>query len=277
MVTATVADKFGGLTYAHGYWVLVPNGYDPMKPLKVIFQGAGCDASVGGNLNKPLGGTGAPNVSGKSNYDYSKVDGGTAIQVGVDYGPPRNNCFNDQDPNSNDILFFPIVKKAIEAAFCVDTTNEFLSGYSSGSWWANQMTCVYGNQIRGAVEATGGEPPAQPTCVTGNHTASLFLHDLQDQYNMFPLILPACVRALKNNGCPETVCDATTIAAQDPYTPPAGLTIPAMGVCHSFKGCPADAPVVFCTTSNIEPGNGNHYIGMNAFIPPLFWDFINKY
>jgi poly(3-hydroxybutyrate) depolymerase len=255
---------------ARGYWLRVPPNYDSSKPYKVIYEGAPC--------GQPIGGNGQPNPSGMGVFNYASVDNGEAIQVGVDYGfaPARGSCYDDQNPQSNDFEFFPVLKQKIESMLCIDTSNVFLSGYSSGSWWVNQMTCGFGNEIRGTVEATGGEPP-QPTCVTGDHIASLFLHDVNDQLNSYAGILPACARALKNNGCATTTCDPSSAATTQPWPVPAGLTIPGMGKCIQFDGCPADSPVVFCTTVNVDPGGANHYESVNSFIPPLFWNFINQF
>jgi polyhydroxybutyrate depolymerase len=255
---------------ARGYWLRVPPNYDSSKSYKVIYEGAPC--------GQPTGGNGQPNPSGMGVFNYASVDNGEAIQVGVDYGfaPGRPNCYDDQNPQSNDFEFFPVLKKMVESMLCIDTSNVFLSGYSSGSWWVNQMTCGFGNEIRGTVEATGGEPP-QPTCVTGAHIASLFLHDVNDQLNSYAGILPACARALKNNGCATTACDPSSAATTQPWPVPAGLTIPGMGKCVQFDGCPADSPVVFCTTVNVDPSGSNHYETVNSFIPPLFWNFIGQF
>jgi len=254
---------------ARGYWLRVPPNYDSSKPYKVIYEGAPC--------GQPTGGNGQPNPSGMGVFDYASVDKGDAVQVGVDYGFVSRNCYDDQNPQSNDFLFFPVLKKTIEGMLCIDTSSVFLSGYSSGSWWVNQMTCGFGTEIRATVEATGGEPPHQPTCVTGGHIASLFLHDVNDQLNSYAGILPACARALTNNGCTTTTCDPSSAQTTESWPVPGGLTIPGMGQCVQFKGCPADSPVVFCTTTNVDPSGANHYERVNAFIPPLFWGFLGKY
>jgi hypothetical protein len=273
---------------ARGYWALVPANYDNTKSYKVIYQGAGCGASY------PNGG-GESNLSGMTNsnqpvWPFQNVDMGQAIQIGVDYGftAARPNCFDDQNPQSNDFMFFPILKKLVESEFCIDTTNVFLSGYSTGSWWVNQMTCGFGNEIRGTTEATGGEPP-QPPCVTGSHIAGLFLHDVNDQLNSYAGILPAVLRNLNNNGCTTTGGGQYTLmdvqralpsnnpATTMPWAIPQGLTIPGNGQCVQFDGCPTNSPVVFCTTTNADVQGQNHYEFVNSFIAPLFWNLLSQF
>jgi len=259
-----------------GYWVHVPPNYDKNKPYKVIYQGAGCGVSY-------PNGSGKPNKSGTGNgfqalWPFQDVDMGEAIQVGVDYGynPARPNCFDDQNTMSNDFTFFPILKSIIENTFCVEPSQVYLSGHSSGSWWVNQMTCAFGNEIRGMAIATGDEPPL-PACVSGAHIASLFLHDVNDQLNSYKGVLPACARALKNNGCATTTCDPSDTATTAPWPAPQGLTIPGNGKCIQFNGCPIDSPVVFCTTTNADPQGQDHYERVNSFIAPLFWDLFRRY
>jgi hypothetical protein len=258
-----------------GYWVYVPASYDKNKPYKVIYQGAGCGTSY-------TNGNGVSNKSGMTNgsqpvWPFQSVDMGQAIQVGLDYGytAARPNCFDDGNTQSNDFTFFPILKNLIEGAFCIDPSRVFLSGHSSGSWWVNQMTCAFGNEIRGIAVSTGNEPPL-PTCVVGAHIASMFLHDVKDQLNSYAGILPACARALKNNGCTTTKCDPSDASTTQPWPVPAGITLPGMGKCIQFNGCPADSPVAFCTTTNADPGGQDHYEFVNSFIAPLFWSFFDQ-
>jgi len=259
-----------------GYWLRLPPNYDKNKPYKVIYQGAGCGVSY-------PNGSGKANLSGTGNgfqalWPFQTVDMGEAIQVGVDYGynPARPNCFDDGNTMSNDFTFFPILKTMIESTLCTDPSHVYLSGHSSGSWWINQMTCAFGNQIRGVALATGGEP-SLPTCVTGAHIASLFLHDLFDQLNSYKGILPACARALKNNGCTTTTCDPANAATTTSWPIPQGLTLPGNGKCVQFNGCPADSPVVFCTTTHADPGGQDHYEFVNSFIAPLFWNLFRQF
>jgi len=138
------------------------------------------------------------------------------------------------------------------------------------------MTCAFGDEIRGIAIATGDEPPL-PTCVAGAHIARLFLHDVNDQLNSYKGVLPACDRALKNNGCATTTCDPANAATTTPWAIPQGLAIPGNGKCIQFNGCPVDSPVVFCTTTNADPRGQNHYEFVNSFIAPLFWNLFGQF
>jgi poly(3-hydroxybutyrate) depolymerase len=251
-----------------GYYILVPKNYDPTKPSRVIYEGAGC-----GDTNAVVNG-------GTDGYQYQNVDSSNAtqtIQVGLEYDPDRpDHCYDDQNPMSNDFQFFPWLHNEIETNYCVNMDQQFFSGYSTGSWLANQLTCAFPDVLRGVVEATGNEPPMQPTCKSGFPVAGMFLHDTTDQYNTYSGILPACTRLLKQNGCTTTQCVPSSTTTTTPYTiPTLPNGVPQGMACVSFNGCPANAQVVFCTTTQ-NGGNPAHYIGEDNWVLPLFWDFISK-
>jgi hypothetical protein len=265
-----------GKSWPRGYWIRLPPNYDKNKPSRVIYEGAGCDDY-------------GPSAGGTSVYQYLdtntiKTNAEQTILVGLSYDPARTDfCYDDQNPKSNDFAFFPILHKYIEDNFCVDLGHQFWSGYSSGSWVGNQFTCAFPDVLRGFVFATGEEPAMQPTCVAGHPTAGMFLHEIDDPYNAYSGVLPGCARLLAQNGCTTTTCQPSNTALSDPYTAPkftAGANPPPMMSCVSFKGCPATAPVVFCTTNGLVQGNNKdpgHYIGAGSWIPELFSDFMLKF
>ena len=252
-----------------GFWVYVPMNFDNSKPSKVIYEFAGC-----GDQSPAQGGTAA--------YQYQNVDQNSAtqvIQVGVEYSR-SDLCYDNQQPTSNDFKFFPLLHTWMEKNFCVDKSKQYVSGYSTGAWVANQFTCAFPDVVHGFVFATGSEPQ-QPTCVQGHAAAGLFLHDIGDKANTFNSVLPGCVRLLTQNGCTIKTCDTQTFSNPALVTKydvsPAFAATPSIS-CVSINGCPTNAPVVFCST-NMNDNNQNHYLG-NAdpgWITKLFWDFIDKH
>ena len=256
-------------TKKRGFWVYVPANFDNTKPSKVIYEAAGC-----ADKSAAQGGT--------ASYQYQNVDQNSAmqvIQVGMEYSR-SDYCYDNQQPTSNDFKFFPLLHQWVEKNFCVDKSKQYFSGYSTGAWVANQFTCAFPDVLHGFVFATGSEPQ-QPTCLQGHPSAGLFLHDINDGANKFNTVLPGCVRLLTQNGCTVKTCDTQTFSNPALVTKydvsPAFAATPSIS-CVSFNGCPANAPVVFCTT-NMNDGNYNHYLG-NAdpgWITKLFWDFIDKH
>jgi hypothetical protein len=239
-----------------GYWVLVPNNYNPNTPYRVIYEGAGCSNPI--------------MSSGMSVYAYQNVDNGDAIQVGLDVDPDRPDlCYDDTNPASNDFYFFPWLMAEIESELCVDTKHEFISGYSTGAYLANQLGCAFPDKLRGQVLVSGGEPVSQPPCI-GHPIAAFFVHDFFDMDNAYSLVLPACARTLRQNGCTSDDCsDPVDSGSTVPYVLPAGIAPPPGTVCRQFTGCGED-PVVFCTTYHFGHSD------QNSWVVPAFWDFMKN-
>jgi hypothetical protein len=164
--------------------------------------------------------------------------------------------------------------------------------FGSGGWTATlygfveldvmsdstQFTCAFPDVLHGFVFATGNEPQ-QPTRLSGHPTAGLYLHDLVDQANSFEGMLPACARQLTQNGCTVKTCDKQTMANQSLVTayPVPALGQPASTQCVSFNGCPANAPVVWCSTNMNAPPNHYTQSADSVWIKKVFWDFIDKH
>lgn len=254
-----------GTPERRGWWVYVPLGYDPSKPYRVVYKGAGCYD---------------PNWfhAGIDGYPYENVDNGDAILVGLDYDTYSDlpGCYDDRSATSNDFTFFPWLQRQIENEFCVDTNHEFFSGYSSGAWLAQQLNCAFPYKLRGFSSYSGCEPGAagypgsQPTCVQ-RPTAALYVKDFNDDDNTYACILPACARVLKQNGCTTTTCDPLNKTLTTPYGVPPGVNLPAGASCVQFNGCPTDYPVVFCLTYGQIQNDGQ-----NWGIVLLLWDWMSN-
>ncbi len=102
----------------------------------------------------------------------------------------------------------------------------------------------------------------------------LFVHDFNNMDCTYNAVLPACARVLAQNGCSNTKGDPMDPTLTTPYVVPAGVTLAlASGTCVQFKGCPADYPVVFCTT-NYAPNHDDD--GQRWGVVPLAWDFFQR-
>ncbi len=264
---ANVPSTSGMGTPEHrGWWVYVPTGYNPTKPYRVIYSGAGCDDADWFH-------------AGDDGFPYNNVDDAQAILVGLDYDTYSDvpGCYDNRDPQSNDFTFFPWLQNQIETQFCVDKNHEFFSGYSSGSWVMQQFNCAFPDKLRGSVGVTGcepgapGYPGAQYAPCVDKPTAAFYVKDYNDTDNTYACILPACTRMLKQNGCSVTTCNPLDKTTTTPYTLPAGVTLPQGASCVQFNGCPTDYPVVFCVTYNQGHGDGQSW-----GTPKLFWDWMTN-
>lgn len=198
---------------SRNYYLRLPTNYDPTRKYPTIFLGPGC----GGD--------------GKSVLPIQNASMGDAILVGLS---PVGQCFKTNGATSPDNPFFLAALKEVEDNACVDKGRVFVAGFSSGSWLANQLGCMYGGTIlRGQGNCTGGLPGGLPMC--SGPLAAMLAHDEGDTANKIAGGIAARDRILKINGCTGT----DTV----PYD--AGTPSP----CVRYTGCPAAYPVVWCQTT----------------------------
>jgi poly(3-hydroxybutyrate) depolymerase len=93
--------------------------------------------------------------------------------------------------------------------------------------------------IRAQAAVSGGEPDNNPPC--NGPIAAIWLHDVNDSNAYTANHTLSLGRVLKMNGC----------YSNNPKTVPWHETELGKGVCVQYTDCPADYPVVFCTTSGL--------------------------
>jgi poly(3-hydroxybutyrate) depolymerase len=234
------------------FWVRVPLDYDPEHAYRVVYIGQGCGGfEIANTSTLPL---------------YKEKLGGSeqAIYVALDI-PADNvnmNCYDNRDgPASQEWEAFELFHTIVDENYCVDNNRIYATGYSTGGWLANMWGCYFGGDgaqplsdpkprrfapkyhVRAQAAVTGGEPANQPPC--NGPVAALWIHDTSDHANEISGNIAALKRVGAMNGC-DTNYDSTT--NQKPWHP----EIPLVGeVCKQFTGCPANYPVVFCTTAGL--------------------------
>ena len=209
------------------YSVRLPNNYDPKRAYPVIMLLHGCG---GGTNNVPM----------------EKVTGADAI-LARGTGSAASTCW-DTKANGPDVAFFDAMVADVKTRFCADEKRIFAVGYSSGSWLANQLTCIRADVLRGAATVTGGES-AGAGC--GGPVARIFIHDTTDKDNVISGSEKARDRHLTQNMCNKS-------AAPMPVDP---------SPCQLYQGCAAGYPVEWCATT------GNAHGRQDSFAPATFWNF----
>ncbi len=209
------------------YSVRLPNKYDNKRAYPVIMLLHGCG---GGTNNVPM----------------EKATGEDAILV-RGTGSAASTCW-DTKANGPDVAFFDAMVADVKKRFCADESRVFAVGYSSGSWLANQLTCIRADVLRGAATVTGGES-AGGGC--GGPVARIFIHDTTDKDNVISGSVKARDRQLTQNMC-------------DKSAPPMSVD-PAP--CKLYQGCAAGYPVEWCETT------GNGHGRQDSTAPQTFWNF----
>jgi len=209
------------------YSVRLPAGYDPMRAYPVIVLLHGCG-------------------SGTNNVPMEKSTGADAILI-RGTGSAKDTCW-DTAANGPDVAFFDAMVADVKARFCSDEHRFFAVGYSSGSWLANQLTCIRADVLRGAGTVTGGES-SNGKC--GGPVARIFIHDKDDTTNVISGSEKARDRQLTQNACDK----AAAPTAVDPSP------------CKLYQGCTAGYPVEWCQTS------GQQHNRQDSLAGPAFWNF----
>lgn len=261
-------DGEGNARTEREYFVRLPTGYDPNKPYRLIHVAMGCFDQTETKA-----------------YPMHEVDSGEAIYVTMQYvGTPADPCFDDMIPDSPDFPLVEAIQQRLDETVCFDRKRVFFGGYSSGSWLANSVACLFGGDagfIRGIGAYTGGLNPfvggGTFPCQPGP-TAGIFVHDRLDMENVPAGGLAACGLRLQSNACaePGVVCDVpgddptAMIAPGDPYVIEGLAQGAPQHECKLISGCSPENPVVWCWTSDVE-----HSDSADALIIPTFWQFFS--
>ncbi len=244
------------------YGVELPTNYDPTKPYPIVFGGGGC----GGD---------ATNFAGNPNGSFDMAPKtASVIRVGLAY---VTTCFSDggpdigNRPDTPDEPYFRAIMAEAEANYCIDLSQAFMGGYSSGGWESYMLGCATSDLVRGIGAEEGGQRAMHPACK--NPVAAVLVAGEADTENPIgPLTLdsdagkrlgsygsgPSRDEILTRNGCTGTA------------TAPADAMYPA---CVKYTGCPAAYPVIWCALPGVGH-NDSTYNGVN-YSPGTMWNVLS--
>ena len=257
----TLDPNFSVMEHDREYFVWLPVGYNPAMPHRVTFQFMGC---------------GSRDTADTNNYKLQSKDP-ASIYVAMNmapagFPPSGRDCFdNTAGKQSIEWEAFALVAEAVQKDFCIDENHVYVSGYSSGGWMANMLGCYFAGRdprrlfgkdisVRGQAAVTGGPVPAEVPC--GGKVAGLWMHDQDNNGTPISGNRAALARVLAVNGCADGV--AGPQASWDDAPTPA-----LQAACQKFTACPAEYPVIFCTTS------GQNKSALTSLAEPGFIAFEN--
>ncbi len=214
---------------ARKYFVRLPVGYDHTKNYPLVFYGPGCGAS---------------NVESTPMMDQIKND---AIHV---FLLQKDGCFSTGSYPSPEVPYFTQALDEVQAKYCTDAQRVFVSGYSSGGWLSNVLSCAMGPRVRGTGTAAGGLTKSIVDgykCLDmGSPAAGIFYSGQNDNTNPADKkdasgyqigVFGARDRLIHSNGCDANVME----------------DYPDNPICKIWKtNCPNN-PVLFC----VGPGDGH--------------------
>jgi hypothetical protein len=265
------------------FYLRLPANYDPSVAYPVDMEGSGC---AGGETTGSAGEYALP----------ATVNQTAAIQIGLSYvtspaATPSCTDWTYDYTNSPEPAYLHAVMAAVEASYCVDTSRIFINGYAESGALATLAGCTNPDEIRAyGVQIGGGLTLKHPACKPGP-VAAMYVVGINDGGTPIgPLATPqddsvgsvaSRDELLHRNGCvaPDfqivdtcPAIDPTSlalpcaagVATGDTYgNAPHALWDPAYPKCHTYTGCPAKYPVVWCPLS-VNHGNGPNPMGSDG-------------
>jgi predicted esterase len=258
------------------YIIDIPADYDPTHPYRLIFSWHQAFGSANGNAVGQYPANNGPNFDAQ-NYAYFGLhrEATAAGEPAIFVAPQGIGDFPwDYD---RDVVVFDDLLSHIDENLCVDDSRVFTTGFSFGAMMSHALSIGRKSKLRAAVTMAAanynftqpmdsGEPFAyfgitgmsDGTCpwVNGNSTT---------QGGKYCVLHHA-----ENNGCmiPDDIMTAMNGSNDH--------------VCYDFEGCQEGYPVKVCTfdgnhTPSAVAGGSPGDDGLNAFVPPLAWEFISQF
>ena len=204
------------------YLLNVPENADNQTPLVLIFALHGYDMN---------------NVSLADAYDFTSRSNGQAITVlPQGEGPPPGDVSHWGDGVLNSTwtaggesyTFIETLKADLEERYCIDTSREFITGFSMGGMFTNSMACDHNDWFRGFAPVEGAGPGS---CSDASAQPAIIIH----QGTTDDILGPEAGEATRDfwvnqNGCTQT-------------------TTPSFTGCETYGGCADGRPVVYCVGS----------------------------
>ncbi|QQR83025.1 S-layer homology domain-containing protein [Candidatus Peregrinibacteria bacterium] len=211
------------------YITVIPKGYSPTKPVKLIF-------AFHGRTNS--------NAMVQGYYGIDKASQNEAIIVypaGLPTGQSSRGWSDPGDPANDlrDYALFDQLLAEFSNNYCVDLDEVYVVAHSLGAWFANSLACFRGNVIRGVGTLGGGTSVGECT----GPVAAMIWHNPKDRLVPFSQGETARNQYLRQNQCSS---QSTPVEPQS-------------GNCVEYQGCYQEAPVVWCPHNVDTDNRGTYY------------------
>lgn len=209
------------------YLMDVPDGADNETPLMLIFALHGFDMN---------------NIAVVDLFNFTERSSGQAITVWPQgEGPHPGDVPHWGDSvlqstwssNDKNYAFLRQVMTDLGERYCIDQARIFITGFSMGGFFTNQIACEHNDWFRGFAPVAGGGP--QNCGDPSAQSAIMVQHGTADDIVMLSSGEGSRDFWLGQNGCGSSSSNS-------------------LNNCSFYDGCPDDKPVAWCT------GNYDHYI-----------------
>jgi poly(3-hydroxybutyrate) depolymerase len=233
------------------YIVHIPPTSDPNSALPVMFvyHGAG---GKGADMQQATGFDILADAQGVITVYPTGQAGNAPWNVGRNVCAPGNLVSTTAD----DVAYFDSMLDDIERDQCLDRGRVFVTGFSMGGYYSNQIGCQLGrNRLRAIAPHSGGTHSG--SC-EGGALPVLLLHGDADSLINYRCGTQARDYWVDRNGCS---------ADYDTWEMTGGQ-------CQFHRGCPRDAQVVLCTFFGMDHAWG--YPPMWESSSLLIWSFFSS-
>jgi poly(3-hydroxybutyrate) depolymerase len=258
------------------YIVDIPEDYDPTHPYRLIFSWHQAYGSSDGNATGQYPAFNGPNFNAQNYAFFGLHRESREANDPVIFVAPQGIGNFPWDYNRDVQLFDDVLAKVTEN-LCIDESRVFTTGFSFGAMMSHALSLGRASKLRGAVTmAPANYNFTQPT----NEPANIAYFGITGMGD-------TTCRWVNNDGqktggkyCVLTHAEDNECTVNTNFQTAAGGS--RNHVCYDFEGCKEGYPVKVCTfdgahtPSSVSDGMSSGDDGLNAFIPPLAWDFISK-
>lgn len=228
------------------YITVIPNGYDPSVPTKIVF-------AFHGRTNS--------NEEVRGYYKVEEAAGDNAIFVypsGLPtFSSPRTwSDGGDSASNLRDYAFFDQLLDEFSNNYCIDLDHVYAVAHSLGAWFTNSLACHRGHILRGVGTLGGGTSIGDCT----GPVATMILHNPSDRLAPFSSGEQARDQYIRQNAC-----NANSVPTE-----------PSAGNCVAYQGCYSETPLIWCPHTEDYSWGSYYPHGWPKFTGPEMWKFFES-
>jgi polyhydroxybutyrate depolymerase len=225
--TVTIGTSQQTMTAAgleRGYYLSIPESYDPSVPQRLIFGYHGSNYT--GVMMRQYLDLEEPPLEEGSIFVYPD---GLPLE-----GQPDHIAW-ELDADGRDIAYFDELLAKLQSEFCIDNSRIFVNGQSFGGLMTNAVGCLRGDVVR-AIAVVAGSGPRSNSCQ--GQVAAWLTHGMDDESVDFESGEGSRDHWVEANGC------STTTLPGEP------------AACQVYQDCDPGHPVIWCP--HVDDGGHQH-------------------
>jgi poly(3-hydroxybutyrate) depolymerase len=224
------------------YLMDVPANADNQTPLRLVLALHGFDMN---------------NIAVVDLFNFTQRSGGTAITVwpqGEGPHPGTESHWGDGvlestwNANDNNYAFLEEIIRDLGERYCIDTERVFITGFSMGGFFTNQIACAHSDWFRAFAPVAGGGP--QSCSDASVQSAIMVQHGTED-----PIVDISSGEGSRDFWVSQNGCGQSSMTS--------------LNNCDFYEGCAEDSPVAWCT------GSYDHYIPDE--VASNVWSFFDSF